>query len=96
MVKQTKKEKQLKAFLVTFSLENEEDLKSVVVIAYDKKDACTIFTRWASGKNLYDKMNAVCAQLMRKSKRNAHIISEEYYKRQNDFVNKLLEKVSIK
>ena len=91
MVKQTSKTKQLKAFLVTFSLENEKDLKSVVVIAYDKKDACTIFTRWASGKNLYDKMNAVCAQTMRKSKRNAHIISEEYYKCQNEFVNNLFK-----
>lgn len=96
MVKQTSKTKQLKAFLVTFSFENKEDLNNVVIISHNKEEAGDIFAMWAHGKNLYNKINAICVQPMRKTKRNAHMISEEFYNRQNAFVNAIFEKVNTK
>ena len=96
MVKQIGKAKQLKAFLVTFSFENEEDLHNVVIISHNKEEAGDIFAMYAHGKNLYNKINAICVQAMRKTKRNAHMISEEFYNRQNAYVNDIFEKVNVK
>ena len=90
------KAKQLKAFLVTFSFENKEDLNNVVIISHNKEEAGDIFAMYAHAKKIYNKINAICVQPMRKTKRNAHIISEEFYNRQNTYVNKLFEKVSTK
>ena len=81
----------LKAFIVTFCKMGDPNdvMRSVVVIAYSKKEAGDLFITWALGKNIYNVIEGVVVQRTRKTKKNAHMLTEEYYKRQCDFVNKL-------
>lgn len=85
--------KRLKAFLVSYVLDAQEnDLKSVEVTAFTKKEAGDIFIKWAKGKKLYERITAVVAQPIKMTKRNARFFTKEYYERQNDFVLSMIRK----
>lgn len=93
MEQKTKQKPQdLKAFLITYTLSNREnynETKSVVIIAYTKKEAGDLFVKWAKAKNLYNNIDAVVAQRTRKTKKNAHMVTIGYYRKQNDFLKHL-------
>ena len=88
-----KKQDLLKGFIVSFTLHNEE-LRSVFVVAYSKKEAGNIFVKWAQGKNVYEQINGIVVQGTRKNKRNQYMFTKEYYERQNSEVDKLYKKGS--
>lgn len=88
-----KKQDLLKGFIVSFTLHNEE-LRSVFVVAYSKKEAGNIFVKWAQGKNVYEQINGIVVQGARKNKRNQYMFTKEYYERQNGVVDKLYKKGS--
>lgn len=96
MKQKTLSEKQLKAFLVTFLLDYEEEYKSVAVVAYNKQEAGDTFAMWAHGKRLYVHIKGICVQRMRKTKRNGRMFTKAYYDRQNAFVEDLFNKAQIK
>lgn len=81
----------LKGFIVSYTLPNDE-LKSIFVVAYSKKEAGNIFIKWAQGKNVYEQINGIVVQGARKNKRNKHMFTKEYYNRQNSAVNDLYKK----
>lgn len=88
-----KKQDLLKGFIVSFTLHNEE-LRSVFVVAYSKKEAGNIFVKWAQGKNVYEQINGIVVQGTRKNKHNQYMFTKEYYERQNDAVDNLYKKGS--
>ena len=92
MVKQEK----LKAFIVTWYFVNDDNPKSCVVIAHNKKEAGDIFVMWLKGKNIYERVTSVVCQTARRTRKNAYMINNDYYDKQNAYVNKLFEKVSTK
>ena len=92
MVKQEK----LKAFIVTWYFVIDDKPRSCAIIAHNKKEAGDIFVMWLKGKNLYERVTSVVCQTARRTRKNAHMISKDFYDKQNAYVNKLLEKVSIK
>ena len=84
------KQKRLKAFLVSYVLDaKDNDLKSVEVTAFTKKEAGDLFIKWAKGKKLYERITGVVVQSIKLTKRNARFFTKEYYERQNAFVNSL-------
>lgn len=89
-MEKTNNEKDLKAFLVSYVLDaKENDLKSVVVTAFTKKEAGDLFIKWTKGQNLYERLTAIVVQRVKKTKRNANYFTMKYYERQNAFVNSL-------
>lgn len=86
-----KKQDLLKGFIVSFTLHNDE-FRSVFVVAYSKKEAGNLFVKWAQGKNVYEQINGIVVQGIRKNKRNQYMLTKEYYERQNDIVDKLCKK----
>lgn len=78
----------LKGFIVSYTLCNDE-LRSVFVVAYSKKEAGNIFAKWAQGKNVYEQINGIVIQHARKNKRNQYMFTKEYYERQNSAVDNL-------
>lgn len=92
MVKQEK----LKAFIVTWYVVNDDNPRSCAIIAHNKKEAGDIFVMWLKGKNLYDRVISVVCQTSRRTRKNAHMINNDFYEKQNAYVNKLFEKVSTK
>lgn len=87
--KTKQKSKDLKAFLITFTLstrENDNETKTFVVIAYDKKEAGDLFIKFAKAKDIYNYIDAIVVQRTRKTKKNAHMITKDYYIKQNKFV----------
>lgn len=89
-MEKTNKEKDLKAFLVSYVLDaKENDLKSVVVTAFTKKEAGDTFIAWAKGQSLYERITAIVVQRVKKTKRNAYYFTKHFYERQNAFVNSL-------
>ena len=83
----------LKGFIVSYTLSNDE-LRSVFVIAYSKKEAGNIFAKWAQGKNVYEQIIGIVVQGTRKNKRNQYMFTKEYYERQNIAVDNLYKKGS--
>lgn len=81
----------LKAFIVTYQIDNAKDLKSVVIIAYSKKEAGDLFIEWATNKDLYDKIVAIVVQRTRKTKRNKHMLTKDFYEKQKDFVYNMVK-----
>ena len=81
----------LKGFIVSYTLLNNE-LRSVFVVAYSKKEAGNIFVKWAQGKNVYEQINGIVVQRARKNKRNQYMFTKEYYERQNSAVDNLYKK----
>lgn len=92
MVKQEK----LKAFIVTWYVANDDNPRSCAIIAHNKKEAGDIFVMWLKGKDLYEHVISVVCQTSRRTRKNAHIINNDFYEKQNAYVNKLFEKVSTK
>ena len=92
MVKQEK----LKAFIVTFYVDNEDNPRSCAVIAHNKQEAGDIFIMWLKGKNRYERVSSVVCQTARRTRKNAYMINNDFYEKQNAYVNKLFEKVSTK
>ena len=90
------KQEKLKAFIVTYYVDNEDNPKSCAVIAFNKKEAGEKFIKWLYAKNMYDHVTSVVCQTARRTRKNAHIIKKDFYKKQNAYINKLFEKVSIK
>ena len=86
----TSRNKRLKAFLVSYVLDAQKnDLKSVEVTAFTKKEAGDIFIKWAKGKKLYERITGVVVQSIKMTKRNVRFFTKEYYEKQNAFVNSL-------
>lgn len=83
----------LKAYIVTYAIAGKEAdknmLLSVVIVAFNKQEAGDIFIRWAHAKNIYECINAVICQRTRKTKRNAHMLTNTIYKRQYALIEKL-------
>ena len=88
MVKQEK----LKAFIVTYYLDNEVNPKSCVVIAFNKKEAGERFIKWLNGKNMYEHVTSVVCQTARRTRKNAYMINNDFYEKQNEYVNKLFSR----
>lgn len=83
----TSRNKRLKAFLVSYVIDaKENDLKSVEVTAFTKKEAGDLFIKWAKGNKLYERITGVVVQPIKMTKRNARFFTKEYYEKQNDFV----------
>ena len=81
----------LKGFIVSYTLPNDE-LRSVFVVAYSKKEASFLFTRRAECKNIYEQINGIVIQRARKDKYNRCMFTKEYYELQNNAVDNLYKK----
>ena len=92
MVKQEK----LKAFIVTWYVVIDDKPRSCAIIAHNKKEAGDIFVMWLKGKNMYERVTSVVCQTARRTRINSFMINNEYYEKQNAYVNKLFEKVNTK
>lgn len=83
-------EETLKAYIVSYAIAGKEadknDIKSVVIVAYNKKEAGDIFIRWARAKHIYERINAVVAQRTKKTSRNKHMFTKDFYGRQNAYI----------
>ena len=95
------KVRNLKAYSVCFTMPSEIDygeneLHKVTIIAHTSEEAEEIFTKYAVAKRLYDEINKITIETQRKTKSNKHMICEDIYIRQNDFVNKLYEEFKNK
>lgn len=77
----------LKAFIATFQLSDESELKSVAIIAYTKKEAGDLFIEWAKGNKLYDKIVAIVVQRTKKTKRNKHMFTKDFYEKQKAHID---------
>lgn len=86
------KEETLKAFIVTYYVDNEDNPRSCVIISHDKKEAGDIFVKWLHATARYDHVTGLVVQRTRKTKRNAHMITKAFYERQNNFVEQLAQK----
>ena len=87
------KKQELKVFIITYTLSND-DIRSVFVTAYTEKEASNLFTRRAQCKNVYEQINGIVIQHARKNKRNQYMFTKEYYERQNSVVDNLYKKGS--
>lgn len=85
-------ETKLKAFIVTYYVDNLDKPRSVAIIAYDKKEAGDIFIKWAKATNNYERIKGVVCQRTKRTRKNAHMINKDFYQRQNDFVEQLTQK----
>lgn len=80
------KEKTIKAFMFTYSREGEEGtpLHSVVVVAYDAKEASKHFGAWLVLKHI--NILSLVIQTLRRSKKNARFYSQDFYNKQNMYL----------
>ena len=85
-------ERKLKAFIISVYIDDETNIKSCVVIAYDKKEAGNIFVKWAKAKHVYERINGIVCQEVKKTSKNSHMISVEFYNKQNIYVDELTRK----
>ena len=92
MVKQEK----LKAKKETWYDAKDDKPRSCAIIAHNKKEAGDIFVMWLKGINLYDRATSVVCQTARRTRKNAYMINNDFYDKQNAYVNKLFEKVNTK
>lgn len=87
----------LSAFIITYnyeeahseeahSEENQTMMRSIVIIAHDKKEAGNTFIKWLHDKHMYERVNGVVVQPTRKTKKNARMLTNEYYERQQRLV----------
>lgn len=88
-------EKKLKAFIVSFSYHeahsesNDVLVRSVVLVAYDKEEAGTLFVTWVKAKGFYERVDGVVVQKLQKTRKNKHFFTEDFYNRQNNFIEDL-------
>ena len=79
------KEKQLSAYLISYnyheahSATKEVMLRNIIIVAYDKKEAGDMFIEWLLQKNIYERVDGVVVQKMRKSKKNKQFFTQDYY-----------------
>ena len=88
-------EAKLKAYIVTYTFESkadEDDMHSVVIIAYSKDEAGDIFIKWLNAKHMYEVVRGVVVQQTRKTRRNAHMFTREFYNKQNAYIEQLTNK----
>lgn len=81
-----KKQDLLKCFIVSFTLHND-DLRSVFVVAHTKKEAGDLFIKWAMGKKIYSLISGIVVQKAKVTNANKHMITNDYYVKQNEKVN---------
>lgn len=88
------KEKQLKCFIISYNLTDEAKnaLHSVFVVAYTKKEAGDLFIKWAMGKKQYARIGGILAQEAKITDANKHMLTKDYYTKQNNEVNQLFMK----
>ena len=89
-------QEKLKAFIVTWYFVNNDNPRSCAIVAHNKQEAGDIFVMWLKGKNIYERVTSVVCQTARRTRKNAHMINNDFYEKQNDYVNKLFEKVNTK
>ena len=89
-------QEKLKAFIVTWYFVNNDNPRSCAIVAHNKQEAGDIFVMWLKGKNIYERVTSVVCQTARRTRKNARIINNDFYEKQNDYVNKLFEKVNTK
>lgn len=80
------KKELLKVFIITYTLSND-DIKSVFVTAYTKKEACDLFIKWAMGKKIYSLIGGIIIQKAKVTNANKRMITNDYYAKQNEEVN---------
>lgn len=80
-------ENKLKAYLFTFYKQDDDKIKSVIIIGYDKDEAINTFVVWTNAKNII--VISVIVKSIRRSKKNAGFFTKEYYKKQCDFMKML-------
>ena len=80
------KKQELKVFIITYTLSND-DIKSVFVTAYTKKEAGDLFIKWAMGKKIYSLIGGIVVQKAKVTNVNKHMITNDYYVKQNEVVN---------
>lgn len=76
----------LKVFIITYTLSND-DIKSVFVTAYTKKEAGDLFIKWAMGKKIYSLIGGIVIQKAKVTNANKRMITNDYYTKQNEEVN---------
>lgn len=79
----------VKAYLISFDMLGQEDTKSIAITAPNEKEAKAIFERWATIKSMLGDVVGVVVQPLRKNAKNAHMITEDYYKKQLLFLDQL-------
>ena len=89
-------QEKLKAFIVTWYVIIDDKPRSCAIVAHNKQEAGDIFVMWLKGKNIYERVTSVVCQTARRTRKNAHMINNDFYEKQNDYVNKLFEKVNTK
>ena len=80
-------QEKLKAFIVSFELSDESELKNVAIIAYTKREAGDLFIAWATANKLYDKIVAIVVQRTKKTKRNKHMFTKDFYEKQKAHID---------
>lgn len=87
-----KKEKDLLAFVVTYYLDQQEKPHGVAIIAFDEKEATDMFVRHAKAKHLYEHINGIVCQKVRRTKENAHMRTMDFYKFEWAYIDELERK----
>lgn len=80
------KKQELKVFIITYTLSND-DIKSVFVTAYTKKEAGDLFIKRALGKKIYSLICGIVVQKTKVTNANKHMATNDYYTKQNKEVN---------
>lgn len=80
------KEKKLKAFMFIYTREDEENapLHSVVVVAFDAKEASKHFGAWLVLKHI--NILSLSIYPLRRNKKNASFFSQDFYDKQNMYL----------
>ena len=83
------KEEQLKCFIISYNLTNEAKnaMHSVFVVAYTKKEAGDLFSKWSIGKKIYSLIGGIVTQKAKVTNANKHMLTNDYYTKQNEEVN---------
>lgn len=83
------KQETLKAFIVTYIVDNEDNPKSCAIIAYNKREAGDLFIRWLKAVKKYERVTGVVCQRTKKTRENAHMINKDFYDKQNACIEEL-------
>ena len=64
----------------------ENDIKSIAIVAFSKKEAGNLFIRWTKAKGLYERITAIVVQRTKKTKANKHMFAIDFYEKQEAFI----------
>lgn len=83
------KKEQLNCFIISYNLTNEAKnvVHNVFVVAYTTKEAGNLFIKWAMGKKIYSLIGGIVTQKAKVTNANKHMITNDYYTKQNEEVN---------